>query len=124
MYDSKNPMPDWVIAVSSELGLENCGYVFYKMQTNDIMPEHVDHFNTYCKVFGVERNNVYRAVVFLEDWSSGHYFEIDKFAICNYKKGDYVLWHADVPHAASNIGTSDRYTLQITGTKTLPWDRE
>ena len=26
------------------------------------------------------------------------------------------MWQADVPHAASNIGTEDRYTLQITGT--------
>ena len=119
VYNSRNPMPDWAQYVSDEIGLQNCGYVIYKMQTDDIMPVHVDHFRRYCEVFNVERKQVWRAIVFLEDWQSGHYFEIDSTAVCNYKKGDYVLWRADVPHAASNIGINDRYTLQITGTKNV-----
>lgn len=119
MYDGRNPMPAWVEDVAQEIGLANCGYVFYKMQTCDIMPVHVDHFRRYCEVFNVARSNVWRAIVFLEDWTSGHYFEMDGTAVCNYKKGDYVLWSADTPHAASNIGIEDRYTLQITGTRNV-----
>lgn len=117
MYNSKNPMPAWVENISAEIGLTNCGYVFYKMQTCDIMPVHVDHFQRYCEFFHVNRKDAWRAIVFLEDWKSGHYFEVDGVAICNYKKGDFILWSADTPHAASNIGIDDRYTLQITGTK-------
>ena len=33
-----------------------------------------------------------------------------------WRKGEYVLYSADVEHAASNIGIEPRYTLQITGT--------
>ena len=85
------------------------------MDTLDIMPVHTDHYETYSKVFEVPYNKVSRAIVFLEDWKSGHYFEIDNQAFTGWEKGDYVMWREDVPHAASNIGIEPRYTLQITG---------
>ena len=115
MYGSKNQMPQWVENISNIIGLYKCGYVFYRMDTLDIMPTHIDHYNTYCKIFNEQRNNVKRAIVFLENWKPGHYFEIDGKAIVNWCKGDYVLWSSEVPHAASNIGIEPRYTLQITG---------
>jgi hypothetical protein len=117
MYDSTNPMPSWCNEIAKTLELTNCGFVFYKMPTGVVMPTHVDHFSRYCKVFNTERNSVWRAIVFLEDWKPGHYFEIEGKAIVDYSKGDYVLWSNQSPHAASNIGLEDRYTLQITGIK-------
>lgn len=119
MYSSRNPMPEWVYTVSSEVGLHNCGYVIYKMHTLEIMPEHTDHYETYQKVFGVDRHDVYRAIVFLEDWQPGHYSQMSDTGIVNWQAGDYVQWSADTPHAAANIGTKPRYTLQITGTKNV-----
>lgn len=116
MYDSKNPMPEWVSKAADLIGLENCGFVFYKMSTLDIMPNHVDHFNTYTSIFKVDRDDVYRALLFLEDWKSGQYLEVDGKMLSSWKAGDYVIWHADVDHASANIGVSDRYALQITGT--------
>lgn len=115
MYDSRNPMPDWVYDIAVEIGLHNCGFVFYKMKTNDIMPTHVDHFSKYCEIFKVEREQVFRAVVFLEDWKVGHYFDIGEKAVVNYKAGEWVMWSCNEPHFAANIGTEPRYTLQITG---------
>ena len=115
MYDSRNPMPDWVDYVANKIGLTNTGYVFYKMDTLDIMPTHTDHFETYERVFGVERDNTYRALVFMEDWKPGHYFEVAGVGKTNWLAGEYAIWHADTPHAASNIGSDSRYTLQITG---------
>lgn len=115
MYNSTNPMPLWTELIAKKIGLFNCGFVFYRMKTGVIMPTHVDHFDTYCQVFSVDRTAVTRAIVFLEDWQSGHYFEIDNTAITDYRAGDYVRWSCDVPHFAANIGVSPRYTLQITG---------
>lgn len=116
MYDSRNPMPDWVNNVAKEIGLFNCGFVFYKMTTLDIMPEHIDHFETYIKLFGVARDDIYRALLFLEDWQPGQYIDVEGNPFVNWKAGDYVLWNADAPHSSINVGTSDRYALQITGT--------
>jgi hypothetical protein len=108
-------MPDWVNDVALDLKLSKCGFVIYKMSTLEIMPVHVDHYHTYCKVFDVDRADVVRTIVFLEDWKPGHYSEIDGVGITNWKAGDYIQWQADVPHAAANIGIAPRYTLQITG---------
>lgn len=116
MYGGKNPMPDWVYTVAEGMGLENPGFVFYKMTTMEVMPPHEDHFETYCRIFNVDREDVYRGLVMLEDWKPGHYLEMDKKGYVNWKAGDYFIWSADIEHAASNIGSEPRYTLQITGT--------
>ena len=115
--NQENQMPEWVYDISDTLKLKNPGFVFYKMCTLDIMPVHADHFETYCRIFNVHSSEVYRAIVFLEDWQSGHYFEIDNIGVVNWCAGDYYLWNGDAPHAASNIGIDPRYTLQITGIK-------
>lgn len=115
MFGGNKTMPYWVDSVAKEIGLTKTGYAFYKMVTGDIMPLHVDHFSKYCEIFSVEKHNVYRAVVFLEDWKSGHYFEINSRAYCNYKAGEYILWSSEELHSAANIGLDNRYTLQITG---------
>jgi|TARA_B110000285_G_C14718417_1_gene421009 hypothetical protein len=117
MFCDQQNMPAWTKTVGEEIGLINCGFTFYKMQTGIIMPKHVDHFETYCKLFNISRDKVVRAIVALEDWKSGHYFEIDGNPITDWRKGDYVVWDADTPHSAANIGIEDRYTLQITGIK-------
>lgn len=115
MYDSRNPMPEWVADIGKLFDLKNLTYTLYKMQTLEIMPEHVDHFSTYMRLFGAEYKNVRRVLVMLEDWKPGHYLEIDGNGIINWKAGEWFMWESDTPHAAANIGIEDRYTLQITG---------
>ena len=116
MYNSKNPMPDYVIQVAELLNLHNPGFVFYKMETLDIMPTHVDHYNTYCKVFNKERDEVRRAIVFLEDWKPGHFMHMGT-SFVKWRKGD-VLWFdwPNMPHASANAGWEPRCLIQITGT--------
>ena len=116
LYSGKNYIPEWTKNISKELNLKDCGYSFYRMKTNNIIPTHVDHYSTYTRIFKKDIKDVIRAIVFLEDWKSGHYFEIDNHAITNWRAGDYCVWTYKVPHFAANIGLEDRYTLQITGT--------
>lgn len=116
MFNDINSIPVWCHTIAERFHLSNPGFVFYKMKTNDIMPVHLDHYETYIKIFNADKNKIWRLIVLLEDWKSGHYLEIDNTAIVNWKAGDYIFWNNDVPHAASNIGLEDRYTLQITGT--------
>lgn len=115
MYNNKNPMPEWVSRLDSMFGMYNQTYTFYRMDTLEIMPVHSDHYNTYCKINNAAPDKVERIVLMLEDWKPGHYFELDGIGFVNWKAGDWFKWRGDVPHAASNIGTEPRYTLQITG---------
>jgi hypothetical protein len=115
MYDNSKPMPDWIATLERMFGLYNQTYTFYRMNTLEIMPVHVDHYRTYCRINNVSTDKVCRIVMMLEDWKPGHYFELDGIGYTNWKAGDYFMWKGDVPHAASNIGVEPRYTLQITG---------
>jgi hypothetical protein len=116
MYDNRNPMPHWVKSLKHMFGMYNQTYTFYKMTTLEIMPVHSDHYNTYCRIHNTTPDNVERVILMLEDWKPGHYFELDGIGFVNWKAGDWFKWRGDIPHAASNIGTEPRYTLQITGT--------
>jgi hypothetical protein len=116
MYDNRNPLPEWVKRFDNIFNLKNMTYNFYKMSQLEIMPEHVDHFQTYMRLFDAKYENVTRILVMLEDWKPGHYLEIDGVGVVNWVAGDYFMWESNVPHAAANIGIEDRYTLQITGT--------
>lgn len=115
MYDNRNPMPDWIQNLNNLFGMHSQTYTVYRMDTLEIMPPHSDHFNTYCRLHNTTYDKVQRAVMMLEDWKPGHYFELDGVGYVNWKAGDWFKWTGDVVHAASNIGTEPRYTLQITG---------
>lgn len=94
----------------------NQGASLFRMNTGDITPNHKDHYITYKKVFAIEDDStIWRAIIFMEDWKSGHYFEIDGKPVVNWKQGDYVAWNYDVRHMAFNMGIEPRYTMQITG---------
>ena len=94
---------------------KDVGVSFYKMPTGVILPTHKDTFKKYRKLFKTNLKDCMRAIVFLDKWQPGHFFEIDGYSITNYKKGDYVFWRGSTPHMAANIGTNVRYTMQITG---------
>ena len=93
------------------------GCCYYRMGTNDIIPNHFDAYNVYTKKFGCQTEDVHKILVFLEDWKSGHYFELKGKPFVNWKAGDYATWTGNTEHFAANIGTEYRYTLQITGHK-------
>ncbi len=95
---------------------EHVGVSFFRMNTCDILPLHQDHYIKYQQIYNIkDPQQISRAIVFLEDWASGHYFEIDNKPFVNWSAGDYVCWSYDTPHFAGNFGITPRYTVQITG---------
>jgi hypothetical protein len=117
MRDQSQKLPDWCFDVVKEIPLKNSTITLYCMTVGTIMPEHSDAFIKYREIMNLKlSDNVGRAIVFLENWKSGHYFEINQTPVLNWKKGDYVIWKNDVPHMAANLGKENRYTMQVTGT--------
>jgi hypothetical protein len=118
IYDMKQEIPDYGKPFLTLFDWEHVGITFFRMVTCEALPLHSDAYNSYRKMFNIEDpNTIWRCVVFLDDWKSGHYFEIDGTPYLNWKKGDYVMWNYNVPHFAGNFGTEPRYTMQITGVK-------
>lgn len=95
----------------------NVGISFFRMTCGQALPPHQDQYSNYRRIFDITDPGVIRrAIIFLEDWKSGHYFEIDGKPWVDWKSGDWIAWHYDVPHYAGNFGVDARYTVQITGT--------
>ena len=118
VYGMDRGMPDWALQFRSWFPWANSGIAVYRMNTGDILPVHSDHYTSYKKIFNILSNDeISRAVRFLENWKSGHYFEIDGVPITNWTKGEYIFWEGDTPHMAANMGIEPRYTMQITGMK-------
>jgi hypothetical protein len=81
------------------------------------LPLHTDTFYKISQQFDVQANDCIRINVFLEDWQSGHYFEINNTAFTNWTKGDAVIIQTNQPHLSGNMGLKPKYTMQITGVK-------
>ena len=114
---SKDAFPDIIkTQFGSWMGLNDIGLTIYKMETDEVLPVHFDTYKYYRKLFNLDDTiDIVRTIVFLKDWSSGHYIEIDGQAHVGWKAGDWFMWMNETPHMAANIGLDPRYTLQITG---------
>lgn len=120
MCDMRKPQPRWnhiFIEMYEKMGWKDVGTSYYRMTPGTVIPEHRDLYKTYVQKFGLQtqENTIRRAVIFLEDWSPGHYLDCMGQAFVHWRAGDVVEWTYDTPHSAANIGFTDRYTLQITG---------
>ena len=120
MCDMRKTQPSWnqqFIDYFASQGWQDIGTSYYRMPTGTCLPTHGDLYKTYINLFGLEgqEQNIRRAIVFLEDWKSGHYFEAMDHAHVGWVAGTVVEWAYDAPHLAANMGLEPRYTLQITG---------
>ena len=116
LYGMPNPEPSFLKGFKEAFAWKHFSWQLYRMMPGTTLPCHADTYKKFREVYGVEDpNTIWRAVVFLEDWQSGHYFEIDGKNLSYWKKGDFVVWQNAVKHLAANIGQTPRYTMQITG---------
>ena len=116
MYDMRSPEPEWIPRFRDHFPWQHFSWSVYRMAPGRVLPNHSDTYDRFKRLHSVQDDNsIVRAVIFLEDWHSGHYLEIDEVPVVNWRAGDAVVWRNDVPHLAANMGMTDRYTLQITG---------
>jgi len=120
MCDMRSAQPSWnpvIIDVFHQMGWQDVGTSYYRMMPGTILPTHQDLYKKYIDIFGLhgQEHTIRRAVVFLQDWQPGHYFEGVDEPVVKWRAGDVVEWCYDTPHMAANMGATARYTLQITG---------
>jgi hypothetical protein len=120
MCDMRSQQPSWnrrFLDMFAEQGWKDVGTSYYRMATGTILPTHSDLYLKYIDLFDLQglEHTIRRAIVFLEDWQPGHYAEYLDQAHVNWSAGSTVEWTYDTPHMAANMGSTPRYTLQITG---------
>lgn len=120
MCDMRSVQPSWnrqFINIFTQLGWQDIGTSYYRMNTGTVLPTHQDLYKKYIDIFKLQgrEHTIRRAVVFLEDWVPGHYAEYNNRPFTSWSAGWTIEWQYDAPHMAANMGLAPRYTLQITG---------
>ena len=120
LCDMRSAQPTWnqrFVDIYSDMGWKDIGTSYYRMPTGTVLPTHQDTYKKYIELFDLvgQEHRIRRAIVFLEDWKSGHYFESLGEPLTCWCAGTVIEWPYDTPHMAANIGLEPRYTLQITG---------
>jgi len=120
MCDMRHPQPSFnkkFLEIYTEMGWKDIGTSYYRMQPGTVLPTHQDLYKRYVQLFNLQgrETTIRRAIVYMEDWKSGHYAEFNGQPFTKWLAGDVVEWQYNTPHLAANLGTEPRYTLQITG---------
>jgi hypothetical protein len=116
LYDMRFREPEWIAPFRDQFPMQHFSWSVYRMRPGDVLPEHGDTYERFCKIHAVsDIQTIRRYIVFLEDWKRGHYFEIEGAPVVQWKAGTWVSWQGDTLHVAANIGSECRYTLQLTG---------
>ena len=114
MYDMRQEEPEWMHLLRNVFDWRHFSWSVYRMNPGCCLPMHGDTYSRFRELYNWN-GDIHRAVLYMEDWQSGHISEIEDTVITNWKAGDYVVWKNDTPHLAANVGKTARYTLQITG---------
>lgn len=117
MYDMRFAETDWLAKFKTYFPFANLCWSVYCMTPGSVLPTHRDTYNRYRLIHGLDADtDIVRIIVYLEDWQSGHYAEMNGQPLTGWQAGDWICWRNDFPHLAANIGVTNRYTLQLTGT--------
>ena len=120
MCDMRSKQPIWnyrFVDIFTGKGWKDIGTSYYRMNTGTVLPTHGDLYKKYVQLFNLQgrEHTIKRAIIFLEDWQSGHYAELMDVPFVDWRAGAALEWVYDTPHMAANLGLTPRYTLQITG---------
>jgi hypothetical protein len=80
---------------------------------NVILPTHQDTFYTMRQEHNIEIERCFRYLVFLEDWTMGHYVGFRNKNITNWKAGDVYKFDSEELHYAVNASNVPFHTCQI-----------
>jgi hypothetical protein len=86
-----------------------------KQMPGQTIPEHFDTFYKFSEKNKCNKEDVCRLNFFLEEWKTGHYFEIDNEPYVNWGKMSFKIIRYGQPHLSGNMGMEPKYTMQITG---------
>jgi len=115
-YDMRREEPDWIDRFRQVIPMQHFSWSVYRMRPGDVLPNHGDTYAAFRRIYQVpESQPISRYIVFLENWQSGHYFELAGVPVLGYQAGCVVRWQDAAPHLAANVGETMRYTLQLTG---------
>jgi len=80
---------------------------------SNTIPIHQDKFFKLREKYNVDISKCLRYLVFLENWTLGHYVEFEECIITKWRKGDVWVFNYESQHCAANASHKNFYTCQI-----------
>lgn len=80
---------------------------------NLILPSHRDTFYTMRQEHNIEIDRCFRYLIFLEDWTFGHYAGFESKHISHWKKGDVWVFDSNELHFAVNASNIPFHSCQV-----------
>lgn len=110
-------LPPWVYNLNNTFGLHDQQYEFMKIRPLDIAPPYNISTARYKEKYNVDKNEVWHAVLMLEDWQPGQYIEINGQPFAKWVAGDWFKWQGKptATFSYSNVGQYNYYILCVTG---------
>lgn len=96
---------------------DNGSVCWLTMEPGEIIPIHTDHFYMLKTKNNASIKDCIRYLVMLEDWSPGHYVQLDELILTDWKRGDVWYFDYNVQHWAANCGTTNFYSCQVSVVK-------
>ena len=120
IYFLPNPMPEIVKETLdnnyfNKYSIKSAG--LHLIKPGMFLPLHKDLYKGFKKAYNIDDfdiTKVHRYIIFLEDSKSGHLLQIKNEVVAKWYAGGYLKWTGSELHAAYNLGTENRYTLQVT----------
>lgn len=87
------------------------------IKPGNTIPLHSDTFHKLRSKYGVDVSQCLRYLIFLEDWTLGHFVEFEEVHITKWQKGDVWRFDHNSPHCAANASHRNFYTCQVNTVK-------
>lgn len=107
--------PAWVHALSKKVpqDFDHAVVSVIRVDPGQTVPLHVDRHYWVQEIHG--KGRTHRYLIMLEDWKSGHYFELEEEPVVKWKAGDWIRFDQPQWHLGSNSGIEPWYSVQVTG---------
>jgi hypothetical protein len=109
-FDLPNEFHDFAKTIFTEYSLS-----VIKQMPGQTIPEHFDTFYQFSQKNNCSKEQVCRLNFFLEEWKTGHYFELLGEPFTKWRKMNFKVIRYGQLHLSGNMGLLPKYTMQITG---------
>lgn len=110
---------DWEEQVCKQLPLDCAVTQIHRQDPGQTLPWHYDRFFMIKNLYPDDNRPIWRFLVFLEDWKTGHFLQVGDSVLHHWKQGDTVVWYPGKEHLATNVGLEKKWTCNVTGFLTV-----
>lgn len=105
----------WEDAILKQLPLDHAVATVTRQRCGQVLPWHQDRFYMLRRLYPKDTRPIWRFLLFLEDWKTGHFLQAGNSVIHHWQQGDCIVWQPDTWHLSGNMGCETKWTCNITG---------